>query len=146
MIRPGTIKDFGAVERMLHDFHAAKAGQFDAALYDRLHFRGLYRVLMSDPKRGLVVISEVEGEPVGVLLAVATISAFAPIIATEELMWWVDPTARGRDTLRMLDAYEEWADSLGAKIVGLSHFGDRAPKSYARRGFISAESKHVKAR
>lgn len=146
MIRPGTIKDFEAVEGMLHDFHAAKAGQFDAALYDRLQFRGFYRGIMADRRRGLVLILERDGEALGVLLAIASASPFASITTAEEVVWWVDPKARGRDTLGMLDAYEVWAAEIGAKIVGLSHFGDHNPKLYARRGFIPAERKFVKAR
>lgn len=146
MIRPGTIKDFDDVERMVHDFHAAKAGQFDAGLYDRLRFRSFYREIMADRRRGLVLILEKEGEALGVLLAIASGSPFASIITAEEIVWWVDPKARGRDTLSMLGAYEDWADEIGAKIVGLSYFGDRSPKLYARRGYVPAERKFVKAR
>ena len=145
MIRKATIKDFDAVERMLHDFHAASAGQFSAELYDKLHFRHVYRGLISSPDLGFVAIIEADGEPVGCLIAAAAQSPFAPIVVAEEVMWWVDPDHRGPESLSMLDVYEAWAVDIGAKIVGLSSFGKRPPAEYKKRGFSPVEQKHAKA-
>ena len=60
-------------------------------------------------------------------------------------MWWVDPEHRGAESLKMLDVYESWAVDIGAKIVGLSFFGKRAPAEYKKRGFEPVEQKFAKA-
>ncbi|WP_347837770.1 hypothetical protein [uncultured Planktomarina sp.] len=144
MIRQATIKDFDAVEAMLHDFHKAKAGEFSADLYDKLHFRNLFRALIGNPSKGFVAILEADGEPVGCLIAGAGQSPFAPIVTTEEIIWWVSPDHRGAESLKMLNVYEAWAVGIGAKIAGLSFFGKRAPAEYKKRGFFPVEQKFAK--
>lgn len=145
MIRDATIQDFDAVERMLHDFHSAKASQFPSDLYTKLHFRNTFRSFLSNPSSGMALIFQHEGEAVGCLLAGASLSPFAPILVAEEALWWVDPSHRGPESLAMLDAYERWAESVGAKIVGLSFFGSKVPSEYKKRGFSPIEQRFAKA-
>ena len=145
MIRKATIKDFDAVERMLHDFHSDKASQFSAELYDRLHFRNVFRSLISGSGKGFACVLEVDGAAVGCLLAGASPSPFAPILVADEVLWWVEPEHRSGDSLKMLDLYEGWAEGIGAKIVGLSFFGGKVPAEYKRRGYAPGERKFAKA-
>ena len=144
MIRKAKIADFDAVEAMLHDFHAEKASQFSAELYDRHHFRHVFRGLLSSD-RGLVAVIEEDGEVVGCMISAIGETPFAPILVAEEIMWWVKPESRGPESLKMLDVYEAWAAGMGAKIVGLSFFGKRAPAEYKKRGFSPVEQKFAKA-
>lgn len=93
--------------------------------------------------RGLVLILD-RGVHAGVLLASAQPYAFAPVLAAEEIAWWIAPDARGRWARAMLARFEAWAVERGAALLGVSDTGKPAGHFYARHGFAPGERKHFK--
>lgn len=142
-IRKATIKDFAAVERMLHSFHEARQIEVPADLYDSAHFRQTYRALIGSPDAVCAVL-ELDGEVKGCLLAGVTTSPFAPVKVAEEVVWWVDEDARGKHGVKLLDLYERWATDAGARVIGLYSFEEEAPALYAKRDYRPVERKFAK--
>lgn len=82
----------------------------------------------------------------GVLLAHAGDHPFGPFRIAAELIWWIDPDHRGVAALRMLDAYEAWAQDQGCAFVGMASLKDeRVDRLYIRRGYRAAETHFLKA-
>jgi hypothetical protein len=80
------------------------------------------------------------------MLAAAQPYAFAPVLAAEEIAWWIDPRHRGPWAARMLDRFEAWAAAIGAGITGLSDTGKSAAVLYHRRGYAPAERTYFRIR
>lgn len=141
MIRPATAADFPAVERMARDFDAA-VGLDLGGPWSSAQFRGLFDRLVGD-RRGLALVLD-RPEGAGVLLAGAAPAPFRPALWADEIMFWIDPPARGRWAGAMLDQYETWARDLGATLAGLSSLDERAGRLFARRGYVPAERKYLR--
>lgn len=145
MIRRARAEDFAAVERMLAamERHAAITVDGPDERYDPDHFRAVFdRLLVS--RTALALILETGRAPRGVLLAVASSSPFRPALWSDELLFWIDPPARGRWAGRFLDRYEAWAGALGARVMGLSCFDARTAALYRRRGYAPADRKYLR--
>ena len=68
-------------------------------------------------------VAEVDGKVVGMLCAVLTPVWYAPSHkAAVELAWWVDPEHRkGMSGIRLVQAFEKWAEDQGASMVSMSN-------------------------
>jgi GNAT superfamily N-acetyltransferase len=135
MIRKAVLADRPAIVRMARDFHAAAnmPVAFDAAYAAAV--AGAY---IADADK-LCLVLDRDG-PAGVLAAHAYAHLLAPVLAADELMWWVDPGHRGLAAMRMLSAYEDWARSRGCALIGIATppSDDRAAALYRRRGYSAA--------
>ncbi len=91
---------------------------------------------------GAAWIAEIEGQPVGMLLAKLGSPWFdQDSLFAIELAWWVDEEHRGTPVgMRMLAAFERWAEAHDATPV-LSDLGEQMPidKMLARRGYRQVE-------
>ena len=145
MIRRARAEDFVAVERMLAamERHAAIAVDGPGEEYASDHFRAVFDRLLVN-RSALALILEAGGEPRGVLLAIASASPFRQALWADELLFWIDPPARGRWAGRFLDRYEAWAAALGARVAGLSCFDARTAALYRRRGYAPADCKYLR--
>jgi len=134
--------DRDRVIALLRESHAA-AGYtfpFQAARADLL-----FRQHMESPRACAIVI----GRPAqGILLAVSNDHPFGAGNVAVETIWFVSERARGRGSLKMLDAYEAWAESVGsASIVMASMSINDVSGIYLRRGYAPIEThflKHVR--
>lgn len=83
--------------------------------------------------------------PGGVLLAQIGPSLLGPFKAAQEIAWWVDPSCRGIG-LGMLQEYEEWAISKGAKAIRVASLAvfPETEKLYERVGYERLETSWVK--
>jgi hypothetical protein len=121
--------------RMARVFHAAAnmPMAFDAAYAASV--AGAY--IADDDKLCLVLD---RGDPVGILAAHVYRHPLAPVLAADELMWWIEPQHRGLCAMRMLEAYEEWAQSKGCVLIGMATppCDDKAASIYGRRGYACA--------
>lgn len=104
----------------------------------------LFDACLTEPDR-LCLVLDIDGVQ-GVLAAQAGLLPIAPVKAATELIWWIEPSARGRAAIQMLDAYEAWARERGcvfANMVGLG--SDPLPaRLYERHGYIAAERHFLK--
>lgn len=132
MIRPATFADWPAVDAMAQSFREAAAPWIG---YDSARFRQTFDALVSQPT-GLAMILD-DGQ--GILLAMALPSPFSGELVAQELMWWIEPGARGKGGA-MLDAYRDWARDIGAVHCGVTCLEERTGKIFQRRGYERTET------
>lgn len=83
--------------------------------------------------------------PVGVLMARMFSHPFGAGWWAKETVWFVEPAHRGRGSLRMLDAYEDWARSVGCSVIGMASLASNDVSAlYRRRGFAPVETHFIK--
>ncbi|QTK78330.1 GCN5-Related N-Acetyltransferase [Agrobacterium tumefaciens] len=138
-VRFATAEDRDRVVGLLRESHDA-AGftfPFQAAYADRL----FQHHLVSDKACVLVV-----GNPAqGVLMACAFEHPFGAGRIAKETVWYVTLSARGRGAMRMLDAYEAWARSVGCVSAGMASLATNDISSlYERRGYSAVETHFMK--
>lgn len=99
---------------------------------------------------GCVMVAEIDGEVVGAIGGTPVnlwFSRSTPVVA--ELAWWVNEEHRnGSIGVKLLWAFEDWAQSIGARAICLSDLvlGDGAPvsKILSRLGYSMVEQAHIK--
>jgi len=138
-VRFATAQDRDRVVALLRESHEA-AGftfQFHAAYADRL----FQHHLASDKACVLVA-----GDPAqGVLMACAFEHPFGAGRMAKETVWYVTTAARGRGAIKMLDAYETWARSVGCVFAGMASLVTNDVSSlYERRGYSAVETHFMK--
>jgi len=137
-IRRAEESDRLRVVALLRDSHKA-AGftfPFDAARAEHLfktHLAGGLVLMLGRPARG-------------VLMATAFDHPFGAGRWAKETVWYIDPVARGRGAIRMLDAYETWAREQGCTTIGMASLASNDVSGlYLRRGYQPAETHFTKA-
>jgi GNAT superfamily N-acetyltransferase len=141
VIRAATPGDIAAMGRMARDFaRAAAVLPFDAAYAD-----ASLRGHIGQPDR-LSLVLELGAQVRGMLCAGATQSPLAPVRIAQELVFWIDPPARGRWASGLIRAYEAWARVRGCQIVSLVTLpAQPADVLYRRCGFSAVEHIFAKA-
>lgn len=131
--------DRDRVVALLRDSHSAAGFDypFDAARADYLFQQHMSAV------SACVIVA---GDPAqGLLMAVAFDHPFGAGRIAKETVWFVSPAARGRCAFLMLDAYEEWARSIGCVSVGMASLAlNDVSKIYERRGYAAVETHFMK--
>lgn len=135
MIRPARPADRAAIVRMARDFHAA--ANMPVA-FDPAYAASVAGAYIADDDKLCLVLDQ-DG-PAGVLAAHVYQHPLAPVLAADELMWWIDPDHRGLCAMQMLDAYEQWARAKGCVLIGMATppSDDKAASIYRRRGYVCA--------
>jgi hypothetical protein len=152
-VRLAAPADKAEVVRLLRD--SREAAGFDAATgvtgftfpFEPVYAEHLFRAHISTPF-GFCHVLDLGGDKLfGVLMATASEHPFGPVWLARETVWWIEPGARGHSAVRMLDAYEDWAERLNCKFVGMAGMGEdpEVAKLYLRRGYRKAETHFLKA-
>lgn len=100
-------------------------------------------------KDAIVLVSEVDGDIVGMLLGYVSEQFFSSALTASELVVYVKPESRGGSSAaRMIRAFEEWAIGRGVKEIqlGVSTEVD-APRTvgfYGRLGYVSSGNTLIK--
>jgi GNAT superfamily N-acetyltransferase len=83
----------------------------------------------------------------GVLMGVASEHPFGPVRLATETLWWIEPDYRGRNAIRMLEAFEDWARGQDCDYSGMAGMGasPQVAHLYQRRGYRAAEVHFLKA-
>jgi GNAT superfamily N-acetyltransferase len=96
---------------------------------------------------GIVFALKKDERIIGGLGAIKMPDIHSGLLTAVETFWFVNPEDRG-DGLKLLDAYEKWAEESGCKRVAIIHLADSFPevleKIYRRRGYELIESHYVK--
>lgn len=130
IVRAATLRDRFAMIRMAKAFLAESGLPLPC---DPAHMEATGRRFIEDADK-LALVMERDGRVLGMLLAGVATSALAPVKIADELVWWVEPAARGHG-VRLLRAYEAWARDQGARIVGMHAPDDEVAELYRRRGY-----------
>lgn len=135
MIRPATREDRFALVRMARDFHAASGLRlpFDPAYAERSALRLMQTgcVLVLSDLRG-VIAGHMSDHPCW------------PIRVASDVIWWVDPEARGRG-LSLLRGFERWATLSGADVIAVRALGGGAGPILERAGYALAETAYYRS-
>jgi len=147
-IRHATAEDRTAVIRMLRAAHGETGLDGEAAFkvkFDPAYANSLFEAHRQRPE-ALCLIYAPDGQPRGVLMALASWHPFGPVRCARETLWWIEPEFRGRGALHMLSAYEAWAREVGCAYVGMAGLGHdpRVGRMYERRGYTRAETHFLK--
>lgn len=140
-VRAARPEDRFAVLRMCRDFHAASRIPF---AFDPAHASMTAADYIADPRK-LCLVLECAGRLGGVLAAVKSTSPLAPVLISQELVFWIDPPFRGRSAFAMIAAYEDWARSEGCAAAGLAGLDDpRIARLFGAAGFAPMENQFLK--
>lgn len=143
MIRPAVAADIPAMVRMAGSFHAAVPSLTRVPFSD-MTAAATARLTLANP-RALALILDL-GAAVGMLVAHETDYPCGPAVFATEDLFWIDREHRGHWAMPMLAAYEEWARTRGAMLVGMVCFNDgRTHRLMERAGFAATELNFVKA-
>lgn len=141
IVRPARPDERFEILALCRDFHAASGIPFD---FNPAHASRAAQEHIEDPRK-LCLALEVGGALRGVLAASTSISPLAPVRIAHELVFWVDPSHRGRSSRRMIDVYAEWARAEGCAAVGLSGLNDRrVSRFFGAAGFALSENSFLK--
>jgi GNAT superfamily N-acetyltransferase len=95
--------------------------------------------LMLASPANVVLVSESKEAVTGMLAAVVYEHPFSGTLTGSELVWWVDPEARG-DGLRLLRAAEAWAKDAGASRMQMVAPNEKVATLYRRLGYVEMET------
>jgi len=88
-----------------------------------------------------------EGRPIGALLGFKHPNFFTGELMATEAYWYVDEKHRGVG-LRLLSAFEKWAEAQGCKKIIMMHIADVMPDAvrriYERRRYKYLETHYIK--
>jgi GNAT superfamily N-acetyltransferase len=137
MARDATPADLTTIVRLVARYH--QASPVDRAPFDQGHTAATVSALIDSPTGHVGVM----GDPaVGVLMASASPWLWGPGLVADEILWWVDPEARGKGGMDLLRHYERWAEEIGVVMVGVSALDGRLPPILRRRGYSSWDRKY----
>lgn len=145
-LRLATENDVEAVLTMAKRFH-------EASPYSDLSFSSatsyeLFRAyLEGDKTRLIIILSEQDGSPQGMVIGMASTPLFSQDLMATEIAWWMNPEYRKtRDSLLLIQAYEDWTRRIGCKITQVAMLDEvtNLEKFYLKRGFKRAEQSFIR--
>lgn len=147
-VRRVTEEDRSEVRRLVAAFlrespYAKLLNPDDPAVVD-----GLFEFGLSSGVGWLLTVENDDGiEVARVGLIALTIQDYvkSKLRVAEELVWYVDPRFRGRESLALLVAAEQFATISGADVLKmLLPYGSRVAELLTHRGFWPIEQAHMK--
>jgi GNAT superfamily N-acetyltransferase len=147
MIRAATEEDIPAVLVMGRRFFDL-AGCPAIAEWDDASFIMTLKNLIESPD-GILLVVERSDRLVGMAGALLFPFYFNTSHRTgQEIFWWVEPEARGREALALFAALEEQARDAGAESFIMSNVeamrSEAVARYYRRRGYRAAENTFIK--
>jgi len=96
-------------------------------------------------KNIIFVFTTDEDHPVGMLAATTSQFLFNRKLVASEMVWWVEPSYRGRGGLVLKAAFEHWARHRGASIAHMSSLNTPlVNKLMERSGYTMTECTFLK--
>lgn len=143
-IRAPETEDAQALCRMGHAFYkeAGLPGSFSEE-----HFINFWQQALNE-ERGVLLIADAGGGAVGTIAALLYADPNNGELVAQEMFWWVDPEHRDAESGNLMDAYEGWARSVGAKRIVVSAIHGMRERCleryYEKRGYRPVETNFVK--
>lgn len=148
VVRPAEPDDLPALMRMTEQFHAASPCATYIPFCPASMAGTLHHLAVGDDC--CLLVGEIDAEVQGVIAGVASPHYVnAAHKTTHELFWWVDPAARHtRMGLRLLQAFEDWARSVGAGTLFMASTATLEPEKlarfYQRKGYGAVDVNYAK--
>lgn len=143
-IRLATEEDVDTLVQLAEDFYH-ESPYSNYVQFSQRRVKEVIRSCLLSPL-GVVIVLESDTRPVGMLVAAASTNIFSEDLLAQEVAWFVDPQYRGRESLHMVEAYEEWARVIGCKLVALAHIPEvtNLDRLYKRLGYNPMEQAYIK--
>jgi GNAT superfamily N-acetyltransferase len=126
---------------MARDFHAASPmGHLPFAP----EAAGAAAMLAVDSDDRVALVLDIDGLH-GALIGSVRRYPLGPTITAYEDVFWIDPEHRGKWAIKLIAAFEAWAISRGAAIIGLSCPVGTVENLYSRMGYNQSETTFAKA-
>lgn len=100
--------------------------------------------LVQNPQAKILVAEEGE-QLIGILVFILFPHYFSGEMTAGELVWWVEPRARGRTGVKLLTAAEGMARDLGAKRMQMVAPTLEVGRLYKRRGYEEVETTYQRS-
>lgn len=141
MIRRATVEDTPRLLEMGQRF-AAETDYRDLVVIDPSRLRAAIESILVNPQAATFV-SGTDATLTGMIALIAYDHPFSGERTAFEVVWWVDPEARG-DGLRLLRAAEGWARGQGIRKMQMVAPNDRVGALYRRFGYAPVETSFQK--
>lgn len=139
MLRLAEERDLNDCIRMAKSFHSLSP--FSAIEFSEEKSKELFFNYLSNP-RDLIIILACDDKPFGMIIGMRSELLFSETSICTEIAWWVDEDKRGsRDSLLLLQAYEDWSKRVGSKFTTMAMLDDSKDLSrlYERLGYQQCE-------
>jgi GNAT superfamily N-acetyltransferase len=126
-------RDFSRQAGHLHRFEKQKTAEVMAGLIES--------------EQGCVFVLEDDGFIIGGIVGLVNQMPFGIHPVATELAWFLDEKYRGnKKSLLLVQAFEEWAKSVGAEYVIMAHIHtiNNLDKVYTKLGYTPAETAYAK--
>lgn len=137
MIRPATLEDVPAIVQMAQAFTAQTSYQGLITMAPAKIEALTHRLIERDD--ALVLVAVQGHEPVGMLAMHLFEHPMSGDLVAQELVWWMEATARGSGR-QLLTLAEQWAHDMGAAVVQMVSPTDRVGHFYERLGYTRVET------
>lgn len=142
LIRPAVLSEIPALWQLVQAY-AEEINPAGQKPQERATKRTLM-ALIAHPT-GVVLVRDQNGSVQGMLAGSIGTSPWAETRIADYLIFYLCPACRGgRAALSMLRAYEQWAASKGAEVVGVSDTGSQLGRLLKRQGYQPAEQKYLR--
>jgi GNAT superfamily N-acetyltransferase len=148
-VRTATVDDIQEVYRLCKLFKEISP-YADHPISDDHFFSFLKHYLKPNPTEHNVFVYERDGLK-GLIAGQITVGShfFDEHRIATELVWYVEPELRhGMAPIRLLQAYEQWAELMGCKKISLSavenKFRPTLSRMYEKMGYVSTEETFVR--
>lgn len=99
---------------------------------------------VADSEDGAVLVSGSDASVTGMIAMVAYDHPYSGERTAFELVWWVEPEARG-DGVRLLRAAETWAREQGCRHMQMVAPNERVGALYQRLGYSPVETSYQRS-
>lgn len=145
MLKVGAIEDLDTILNFAKEFH--KVSPYKDITFDNTKVSNFIEYLILDPLSLVLLLTE-EAITVGCLLATTEEVLFGKDLMASELMYWVEPTHRGKDSWSLVDAYQYWSKKVNCTLCSLSTLEGPIVNSldikYKQIGFNPSEHTYLK--
>jgi len=100
------------------------------------------RLLASDD--GDIFVAVRDDRPIGLIALWVFDHPYSGERVASELVWWVNPDARGSAGVRLLRRAEQWARAQGAAVLQMIAPNDRVAAFYVGCGYTFVESSYAR--
>lgn len=141
VIRRATQQDKIRCITLLRESHSAAGFTYP---FQAAYASALFDSHISHP-HACVIVVEHDGVVQGLIMATWFEHPFGAGRYAKETVWYVSECARGRGSIKMLDAYEQWARDQDCDVIGMASLSTNdVSKLYERKGYAPAETHFVK--
>lgn len=138
-IRRATAADYDAMAEMgQHFLNATPYGQCVSASAETL---ASFTRSIGGLDTAILLVADTGDRLVGMVAGWVFPHPFSGQLVASELVWWVEPDARGSVGVRLLQAFETWAVERGATAIQMiAPEGSSIGTLYERRGYRRVEA------